>query len=74
MLELLKDLWGFMKARKKFWLAPILLVLATIGLSYRIDSGLSGGTVYLYVVLAIITPLGAISGLRACTAALNPST
>ena len=31
MLELLKDLWGFMKARKKFWLAPIILVLLLLG-------------------------------------------
>ena len=27
MLELLKDLWGFMKVRKKFWLAPIIILL-----------------------------------------------
>ena len=27
MLELLKDLWGFMKVRKKFWLAPIIITL-----------------------------------------------
>ena len=31
MLELLKDLWGFMKARKKFWLAPIILILLLLG-------------------------------------------
>lgn len=31
MLELLIDLWGFMKARKKFWLAPIILVLLLLG-------------------------------------------
>jgi hypothetical protein len=31
MLELLKDLWGFMRARKKFWLAPILVVLLLLG-------------------------------------------
>ena len=29
--ELLADLWGFMKARKKFWLAPIILVLLLLG-------------------------------------------
>jgi len=27
MMELLSDLWGFMKERKKFWLAPIIVVL-----------------------------------------------
>jgi hypothetical protein len=31
MLELLKDLWGFMRVRKKFWLAPIILVLLLLG-------------------------------------------
>lgn len=31
MLDLLKDLWGFMKARKKFWLAPIIIILLLLG-------------------------------------------
>ena len=31
MLELLKDLWGFMKQRKKFWLAPIIIVMLLLG-------------------------------------------
>ncbi len=31
MLDLLKDLWGFMKARKKFWLAPIILIMLLLG-------------------------------------------
>lgn len=31
MLDLLKDMWGFMKARKKFWLAPIILILILLG-------------------------------------------
>lgn len=31
MLELLKDLWGFMRARKKFWLAPIILIMLLLG-------------------------------------------
>ena len=31
MLELLKDLWGFMKERKKFWLAPIILTMLLLG-------------------------------------------
>lgn len=29
--DLLKDLWGFMRERKKFWLAPILLILLLLG-------------------------------------------
>jgi hypothetical protein len=31
-MEFLTDLWQFMKARKKFWLAPIILVLLLMGL------------------------------------------
>ena len=31
MLDLLKDLWGFMRARKKFWLAPIIVVMLLLG-------------------------------------------
>ena len=31
-MEFLKDLWLFMKERKKFWLAPIIIVLLILGL------------------------------------------
>jgi Family of unknown function (DUF5989) len=31
MLDLLKDLWGFMRARKKFWLAPIIIIMLLLG-------------------------------------------
>ena len=31
MWELIKDLWGLMKARKKFWLAPIIIILLLLG-------------------------------------------
>jgi hypothetical protein len=31
MLELLKDLWAFMRERKKYWLAPIILMLLLLG-------------------------------------------
>ena len=31
MLDLLRDLWGFMKAEKKFWLAPAIVVLLIFG-------------------------------------------
>lgn len=31
MIEFLKDLWGFMRVRKKFWLAPIIIVLLLLG-------------------------------------------
>ena len=31
MTELLRDLWGFMRVRKKFWLAPIIIVMLLLG-------------------------------------------
>jgi competence protein ComGC len=31
MIDFLKELWAFMKARKKFWLLPIIIVLLLLG-------------------------------------------
>jgi hypothetical protein len=31
MMSFLGELWGFLKARKKFWLMPILLVMIVLG-------------------------------------------
>ncbi|MFT4713159.1 MAG: hypothetical protein ACJAVI_000942 [Candidatus Azotimanducaceae bacterium] len=31
MLELIVDLWGFMRERKKFWLAPIIIMMLLLG-------------------------------------------
>ncbi|MGH6635593.1 MAG: DUF5989 family protein, partial [Gammaproteobacteria bacterium] len=31
MWELLKDLWAFMRERKKFWLAPIIVIMVLLG-------------------------------------------
>ena len=30
-IELLKDLWGFLNERKKYWLAPLILTLVLLG-------------------------------------------
>ena len=30
-MEMFKDLWDFMRLRKKFWLAPIIIVLLLLG-------------------------------------------
>jgi len=30
-MDFLKDLWDFMHIRKKFWLAPIIIVLLLLG-------------------------------------------
>lgn len=39
MVELLKDLWGFMKARKKFWLAPLIIILLLLGTLIVLSQG-----------------------------------
>ena len=31
MIDLINDLWDFMRVRKKFWLAPIIIVLLLLG-------------------------------------------
>ena len=31
MVEFLRDLWRFMRVRKKFWLLPLVLVLLALG-------------------------------------------
>jgi hypothetical protein len=31
MLDLLHDLWGLLRERKKFWLLPIVLILLMLG-------------------------------------------
>jgi competence protein ComGC len=30
-MAFLKDLWGFLRHRKKFWLLPIILILMALG-------------------------------------------
>ena len=30
-MEFLKELWAFMRARKKFWLLPILVMMVILG-------------------------------------------
>ena len=39
MLDLLKDLWDFLKVRKKFWMAPIIIVLLLLGVLIVLSQG-----------------------------------
>ena len=39
MMDFLKDLWGFLKVRKKFWLLPIILVLLLFGVLIVLSGG-----------------------------------
>ncbi len=38
-MEFLRDLWGFLKTRKKYWLLPIILVLLFFGVLIVMTSG-----------------------------------
>lgn len=39
MYELIKDLWGFMRERKKFWLAPIIIIMLLLGMLIVLTQG-----------------------------------
>ncbi|GAB6177691.1 DUF5989 family protein [Desulfobaculum senezii] len=38
-MEFLRDLWGFLVVRKKFWLLPIILTLLVFGVLIVLTSG-----------------------------------
>jgi hypothetical protein len=38
-VDFLKDLWDFMRMRKKFWLAPIIIVLLLLGMLIVLAEG-----------------------------------
>jgi competence protein ComGC len=38
-IEFLKELWAFMRARKKFWLLPIVIVLLLLGVLIVLTQG-----------------------------------
>lgn len=38
-MEFLADLWGFVLARKKFWLLPIIVILLLLGALMLLSSG-----------------------------------
>ena len=39
MIDLLRDLWEFLKVRKKFWLAPIIIILLLLGALIVLSQG-----------------------------------
>ncbi|MFH1189810.1 MAG: DUF5989 family protein [Candidatus Omnitrophota bacterium] len=38
-IGILKELWGFMKTRKKWWLLPIIIVLVLLGMLIVLTEG-----------------------------------
>lgn len=39
MLEFLTELWNFLRVRKRFWLAPIIIILLLLGSLMVFSSG-----------------------------------
>lgn len=48
-MDFLKDLWLFMKERKKFWLAPIITVLIILGILLVFGGG-SAAAPFIYTL------------------------
>lgn len=38
-MEAFKEMWAFMRIRKKFWLAPIVIVLMLLGALFFVAQG-----------------------------------
>ena len=38
-MDFLRDLWGFLRVRKKYWLAPVIIVLLLFGALIVFTSG-----------------------------------
>jgi len=49
MPEIIKDIWGFMRERKKWWLAPVILAMLMAG-AVIIFSGGSAVAPFIYTV------------------------
>jgi hypothetical protein len=38
-MEFMKDLWDFLRVRKKFWLLPLIVILLTFGVLVVLTAG-----------------------------------
>ncbi len=48
-MSFLKELWAFMKVRKKFWLLPIILIMLLLGVLIVLAEG-SAITPFIYTL------------------------
>ena len=48
-MEILSDIWSFLKERKKYWLAPVVLVLLILGVLI-VFGGSSALAPYIYTI------------------------
>ena len=55
----LRELWAFMRVRKKWWLGPILVTMLLLSVADRAHAGLRGRAVHLRAVLGAAERAGA---------------
>jgi hypothetical protein len=48
-MEFLRELWGFLRTRKKFWLLPVIITLLVIG-SLLVFAGSSALAPFIYTL------------------------
>ena len=48
-MDIIKDLWGFMRVRKKYWLLPIIMIMLLLG-GLIVFSGGSALAPFLYTL------------------------
>jgi len=49
-VEFLKELWAFLRVRKKFWLAPIIIALFLLGLLMMLSGNATVLSPFLYAL------------------------
>ena len=57
MIEFIKEFWEFLKVRKKYWLLPIILVLALFGILIVLSQG-SAVAPFIYTIFQVKSILG----------------
>jgi hypothetical protein len=50
MTDTLKELWAFMRVRKKFWLAPIIISLLLLGMLFIFAGNAGVISPFIYVI------------------------
>ncbi|MFO7810657.1 MAG: DUF5989 family protein [Candidatus Delongbacteria bacterium] len=48
-MDILKDLWMYMRERKKFWLAPVIIILLLLGAIIVFSAG-SAAAPFIYTI------------------------
>lgn len=48
-MDFLKDIWGFLKVRKKFWLLPAIVVLLAVG-AIIVFGGSTAAAPFIYTI------------------------